>query len=247
VRKRYLLTAAVGLLALAIASVAIASPQLKQTVSAKYSTKKAKKAAGVTIKLNLSDPGAQPPGNLPSVQKVTLKLKGAKVNSKAAKRCTLPKSQAVNCPSNTQVSTGGASKNAATANIVGTNPTTGQTTVTGPINNTVTAYNKSGGLFLVIKGTSLPTVVVLDTKLSKKGTLVANPGRDVPNLPGGNKIVLVSLKTKVKKKTKKSHGKTISLLTTPKCGKSKKFKVTSKFEFSDGTVLKPSATQKCRR
>jgi hypothetical protein len=247
VRKRYLLTAAVGLLALAVASVAIASPQLKQTVSAKYTTSKGKKPAGDAIKLSLKDPGAQPPGNLPSVQKVTLKLKGARVNSKAAKRCTLPKSQAINCPSNTQVSTGGPSKNAATANIVGTNPSTGQTTVTGPVNNTVTAYNKSGGLFLVIKGTTLPTVVVLDTKLSKKGTLSANPARDVPTLPGGNRIVLLDLKTKIKKKTKRSHGKTISLLTTPKCGKSRKFKVTSKFTFSDGSVRKPTATQKCKR
>lgn len=245
-RKKYLLGAVVGVLGLAFAAVAIASPQFKQTVKVKYTTtNKAKRATGLSLKFEATDPGAVPPGNQPGATKVVLKLRGARTNTRAGKRCTLSKSNAASCPSNTRVDVKGSGK--ASANIVGTNPTTGQTTVTGPINNTVKAFLKRGGLYVVVQNAALGVNVVLDTSLSKRGTLTANVARDVPTLPGGNKLVLTSFQVKVKKVTRRVSGKRIALLRTPRCGSSKKFKFTTSFNYDDGTSKTVRTSQRCRR
>jgi hypothetical protein len=242
VRKKYLLGALVGVLALAVAAVAIASPQFKQTAKIKYSTKKGKRAAGLNLTVEATDPGAQPPGNQPGATKVTLKFRGAKTNTKAGKQCKLPKSQAANCPANTKIGSG-----TALANVVGTNPNTGQTTVTGPLNNTVTIYLANKAVYLVIKGTTLPTTVILKSALTKSGKLTTNVKRDVPALPGGNRIVLTKLTAKVKRVRKGRGRKQKALFRTPKCGRSKRFKIRAEFQYDDGTRKNLNLTQKCSK
>ncbi|HEY1356751.1 MAG TPA: hypothetical protein VGF21_00450 [Thermoleophilaceae bacterium] len=237
-RKKYLLGAAVSVLALAFAAMAFASPQFKQTDKVKYTKNKGKVSAGISTTLESTDPGAQPPGNQPAADKAVLKFKGAKVDSKGAPQCSSGKAQAAQCPSNSKVGTGSAE-----ANIVGTNPTTGVTTVTPLHNLHVTAFNGKGKLYLLIKETG----TLLKASLTKNGTLTTNVKRDTPPLPGGNKVVLTKFQLKTKAKSRKIHGKRHIMIRTPKCPKSKKWKISVAFTYSDGTSDKQTLTQKCKR
>jgi hypothetical protein len=241
VRKVHLIGVVAGALALALSAVAVASPQFKQTVSAKYSTSKAQQPAGLSVNLSATDPGAVPPGAQPGVKTVKITFSGAKVDFKAAKLCTQPKDKAESCPSNTKIGSGTAS-----ANLVGTNATTGQKTVTQNLGQTVSAYAVSGGIYLIVKGTSLPTTAILKATLSKKGALNVNVERDLPVIPGGNKIVLTDFAVKIKKITKGKGTSRKEFITTPKCGKSKKFKITSNFVYEDGSKKNITTTQKCK-
>jgi hypothetical protein len=241
VRKVHLIGALVGVLALAVSAVAVASPQFKQTVSAKYTTSKAKQPAGLSVNLSATDPGAVPPGAQPGVKTVKITFSGAAIDFKAAKLCKASQDQAESCPKNTKVGTG-----TAKANLVGTDATTGQKKVTQNLGQTVSAYAISGGLYLIVKGTTLPTTAILKATLSKKGVLGVNVVRDLPVIPGGNKIVLTDFAVKIKKLTT-GKGKSLkSFVTTPKCGKSKKYKITSNFVYEDGSKKNITATQKCK-
>jgi hypothetical protein len=236
VRKRYLLGAAVSILALVFAAAAFATAQLTQTAQVKYTKNKGKVSSGIFANLETKDPGATPPGNIPPVDKVVIKFKGSKVDTKAAPQCKI--SQTPNCPSNTKIGSG-----TAEANLVGTNPTTGVTTVSPLGTLHVTAYNAKGRIFLVIKETG----TVLKPKISKKGTLVTDVKGDTPPLPGGNKVVLTKFTLKTKPKSRKIKGKRHILIRSPKCGTSKKWKISAAFTYSDGTKKSFSLTQKCKK
>ncbi len=239
-RKVHLIGAVVGVFVLALAAVAVASPQFKQTASLKYTVKKAEKPAGVSAELHATDPGAVPTGNQPGVTTLKINFKGAKANTKVGKLCTKPKTEADRCPANTKVGDGTAS-----ANLVGTNATTGQKTVTQGLGQTVSAYAVSGGIYLIVKGTSLPTTAILKATLSSKGVLSVNVARDVPPI-FGNKIVLTDFKVNIKKVTTGKGKKQKALITTPKCPKSKKFTVVADFKYTDGTSKKVTAKQACK-
>jgi hypothetical protein len=245
VRKKYFAGAVAGVLALALAAVAIATPQLKQTAKVNYTKTKGKVSAGVNATLSTSDPGAQPPGNQPGVDSVVVNLKGARTDTKAGKRCTLPKSQAAQCPRSTKVGSGSAK-----ANVVGTNAS-GQTIVAqnvfGGFN--VTAYLANKALYLVVTSkTPGGPVTILKANLSKRGKLTANVKRDTAGaLPPPNKIVLTDFKLKTKRKAKGKGRKKRILIRTPKCGKSKRFTVVSSFKFDDGTSKRVTHKQRCRR
>jgi hypothetical protein len=241
VRKVHLIGALVGALALALSAVAVASPQFKQTVKAKYTTNKAQQPAGLNVNLSATDPGAQPPGAQPGVRTLKITFSGAKIDFSAAKLCTLTQDQAESCPANTKVGDGTAS-----ANLVGTNPTTGQKTVTQNLGQKVTAFTTKGGIYLIVKGTSLPTTAILKGSLSKKGVLSVNVERDLPVIPGGNKIVLTDFAVKIKKVVKGSGKKRKEFITTPKCPKSKKFTIKSSFNYDDGSKKNITTTQKCK-
>lgn len=241
-RKVHLIGVMVGALALAISAVAVASPQFKQTVKAKYTTKKAQKPAGLSINLSATDPGANPPGAQPGVKTLKITFSGAAINYKAATLCKVPKDQAESCPGKTKIGTG-----TAKANLVGTNTATGQKTVVPNLAQTVSVYAVSGGLYLVVKGTTLPTTAILKATLSKKGALSVNVERDLPVIPGGNKIVLTDFAVKINKLTKGKGKKLKSFITTPKCGKSKKFTIKSNFVYDDGSKKNITTKQKCSK
>lgn len=240
-RRTHLIGALVGVFALVLSAVAVASPQFKQTVKVKYTTAKAQKAAGLSVNLSATDPGAVPAGAQPGVKTLKITFKGAKVNFKAAKVCKLSKDQAESCPANTKIGTGKAS-----ANLVGTNTQTGAKTVVPNLAQTVAAYTAKGGIYLVVKGTTLPTTAILKANLSKKGALSVNVERDLPVIPGGNKIVLTDFAVKIKKVTSGKGKKAKAFITTPKCGKSKKFTVKSNFVYDDGSKKNLTNTQKCK-
>jgi hypothetical protein len=241
VRKVHLIGALVGALVLALAAVAVASPQFKQTASLKYTTKKAQKPAGVSAELHATDPGAVPAGAQPGVRTLKINFKGSKANTKVGTLCKLPKDQADRCKANTKVGQGTAS-----ANLVGTNPTTGQPNVVVGLAQTVAAYQTTGGFYFVVKGVDLPSIAILKATLSKTGVLGVNVERDLPPLPGGNKIVLTDFEVAIKKVTTGRGSKQKALITTPKCPRSKKFSVVAAFKYSDGTAKTVTSKQACR-
>jgi hypothetical protein len=242
VRKMHLIGVLVGALALAVSAVAVASPQFKQTASLKYTTKKAQKPAGVSAELHATDPGAQPPGAQPGVSTLKINFKGSKANTKVGTVCKLPKDQAESCPGESKVGEGTAS-----ANLVGTNTATGQKTVVRGLKQTATAYQATGGFYFVVKGTTLPTTAILKAGLSSKGVLSVNVLRDLPVLPGGNKIVLTDFTISIEKVTTGKGKKRKALITTPKCPKSKKFTTVASFKYEDGTSKKVTSKQKCKK
>jgi hypothetical protein len=248
--RKFLVAAVVGVLALAVAAMAFAaSPQYKQTGSLKYTKTKAAKSTAINVKLKATDPGATPQGNLPPVKTVTIKLaKGTKANPNAARAlCKLPKAEAPNCPKKSKIGSGKAK-----ANLVGRDPNTGATVVnpsTRDLPNDVTAYAKKGGIYLVVKGTKLATTVVLDASLSKKGVIKVNVERDVPSLPGGNKIVLTefSLKTKAYSKRKGNKRKKVHLITTPKKCTKKGWTNSARLVYEGEEPHTVKTKQKCKK
>lgn len=236
-RKSYLIGALVGALALVFAAVSFAatSSQFKQTAVVKFTTSKARTATGTNAVLVATDPGAVPAGAFKGASKVVINLGGATVNTKAGKQCKLPKANAASCPANTKIGSG-----TAVANLVG------GTNVTPNIRQTVTAYLAKGSIYFVVKGVTLPTTTILQSSFGK-GKLTTNVARDVPPLPGGNKIVLTDFRVKLKKVVSGKGKKRKALLTTPKCGKSKKFTVTTSFTYDDGTKASVKTKQKCKK
>jgi hypothetical protein len=236
-----LLVATAGALALVFTAVALASPQFKQTVDIKYTNNHSKVSTGIKANLFARDPGATPAGNQKGANKVTVTFVGARFDYKAGKRCKLPQTQATNCPKSTQIGSGSAVGNAVTKS----NPPT----VAQGIKYTVKAYLKKGGIYMVVQGTGGP--FVLNAPFSKRGKLSVNVQRDVVNQPVpqqlGLKPVLTDFKLKVKPKTKGRGSKKRILLRTPKCGKSKRFKIVTKFVYEDGSRSTHTNRQKCRK
>lgn len=238
-----LIGALAGVAALAVAATpSAASPQFDQQVKAKYTTAKQKRAAGIRVNLSATDPGAQPAGNQPGVSRLTMRFAGARVNTRAGRRCTLPKARAESCPRRTRIGAG-----RALANLVGTNPSTGQVSVTQGIRQRVTAHLTRGGIYLVVKGVDLPTTAILKAKLSRRGVLKVNVARDLPRLPGGNKIVLTDFNVKVRKVARGKGKRRKALITTPRCAKNRRFKIVSSFVYDDSTRERVVTRQRCRR
>ncbi len=241
-RRMHLIGALVGALALALTAVAVASPQFRQTADLKYSTSKAQRPAGISAELHATDPGAQPPGAQPGVRTLKMSFVGARANTRVGKICRLPKDQAESCPAGTRVGTGTAS-----ANLVGTDTVTGQPKVVRGLAQTVAAYHATGGFYFVVKGVTLPTTAILKAGLSRRGVLNVNVERDLPVIPGGNKIVLTDFQVKVKRVTTGRGARRKALITTPRCGRSKRFKITAAFRYTDGTSKTVTSRQRCRR
>src|SRR5437867_920573 len=160
--------------------------------------KNGKQPSGVNSTFTARDPGAVPPGNLKSANKVTIKLKGAKVDFKGTKLCTLSRTNATNCGDSTK---GGQPKSnvgsgSAKVNIF-TNSNPPAAVFTG-VSATVTAYLHLGRIYLILNAPTLQQTLVIDASLSKSGKLVANLQRDVANSPAvqmtGLKPVLTDFK-----------------------------------------------------
>jgi hypothetical protein len=242
VRKKYFAGALVGVLALALAAVAIASPQFKQTVRLKYTTQKTKAATGLRANLFARDPGAQPPGNQKGVSFVTITFRGARTDTTAGRRCRLPKAQAAQCPRSTRIGTG----SAVGRPITKTNPPN----VGGDVRYTVNAYLKRGGVYLVVAGALGP--FILDAPLSRRGKLSVNVKRDVSDQPAptqlGLKAVLTDFKLTLRKVTRRSGRRRKALLRTPRrCPRSRRFRITTKFVYDDGSRLTKTNRPRCRR
>jgi hypothetical protein len=232
---------------LAVAAVALATPQLVQLSDVDLTTKKTSKNTGIKATLSHTDPGAQPDGNLPATQRIVLKLpNGTRANSKAAPQCNLSTTEISNneCPANTVIGRGSARVNV----YLG-----GNTSVIKDVPATVTAYNRKGAVaFRVVSQATgtLPSVTVpIIASLSKRGVLNVT----VPTLhPAGptSKVILTYFQVNINKKSKTvgrgRNRKTLYLLRTPRTCTGT-WKSQSDFTYDDGDTRHVESTQPCTR
>lgn len=213
-----------------LAVLALAASAVAQTNAAGFdlgfTTKKAKKAAGFSFDVTFANVGGNP--TPAALNKFSVSLpSGSKFNGAAATRCKATEAEldakfSAACPR---------------ASIVGA----GKATAVPPgggnaINTTVKIANLSGNkfrFFFAVGGKDVTgfSATAKGSKLTSQ-TLTGS-------LPGG--VIVTSLEGSIKKKTS---GKK-SLITTPKCPKSKKWKFGGTFNFADGTH-KVSDTVSCR-
>jgi hypothetical protein len=247
VRKKSFLGAIVGVVALAIAAVAVASPQLVQVADVDLTNKKTGKSTGIKAVLSHTDPGAEPEGNIPASRQIKLKLpNGTRTNNNAAPQCNLSTTEVANneCPANTIIGRGTAKVN------VWLGP---PTAVIQNVNAEVTAYNRRNAIaFRVVSEAtgSLPSVTVpIIASLTKRGLLTVN----IPELhPAGpsSKVILTYFQVNIAKKSKTigrgDRRRKINLLTSPRTCKGT-WKTVSDFTYDDGDTRHVESTQPCRR
>jgi hypothetical protein len=239
VRKVHLIGALVGVLALAMSAVAVASDQFTQEATTKLTKKKAGKSAGVSVDFKATDAG-EPGGKPKRASKIVIKLaKGTKVNTNAVAHCGLSDEDVIagKCPAKSLVGTG-----TAKANVAPLIPSTTED---------VKAYAAKGGLVLLLtdnlEDTNLGSTIVLRAKISKSGVITVNVPELQP-LPGVF-AVLTDFKLTTKPKSKGKGKKRVNLITTPKkCVKKKGWTNQVTFTYADGSAKDVRKTkQKCSK
>jgi hypothetical protein len=238
----------VGALALAVAAVALASPQFQQTANIKLSTAKTNKSAGVNANLAATDPGAQPPGNIKPATKVTITLPGGtKTDTTAVKTlCTDAQLNSFTCPAASKIGGGTATANAVAAN---------GTVLASNVQNTVTAFAMKSAVGFIIQGQTLQVTLPLKSQLTKSGKLTTDLTKVPSPIPGG-RVVLTSFNVKLNKKSrtvgKGKKKKTKTLVKTPKKCPKAGWKTKAVFEYAttntDPTTTTATVTtkQKCK-
>ena len=225
-RKVHLIGALIGVFALALSAVAVASDQFTQSATVKLTKKKAGKSTGVSVKLVATDPG-EPGGKPKAASKIVIKLApGSKINTKASAQCNLNDEAVIagQCPAKSLIGTGTAKANAA--------PLFSSTT------EDVKAYASKGGIVLLLSDNAADPnpgqTIVLRAKASARGVITVKVPvlQPVPNLF----VVLTDFTLKTKPKSKGSGKKKVNLITTPKKCKPKKGWVnTVTFTYGDGS------------
>jgi hypothetical protein len=238
VRKVHLIGALVGVLALAISAVAVASPQFTQSATVKMLTKKAGKSTGISAVLRATDAG-EPGGKPKEASKIVIKLApGTRVNKNAAKQCNLGEEdvKAGRCPKRSLIGTG-----VAKANVYPLVPTTTED---------VKAYASRTGIILLLTDNAADPApaqtLVLKAKVSRFGVITVNVPVLQP-LPGVF-AVLTDFTLKTRPITKGRGANAIHLIRTPrKCTKAG-WTNTVTFTYRDGSAKDVRKTkQACRK
>jgi len=226
VRRTHLIGALVGVLALALAAVATASPQFTQNATVKVAPKKAGSSVGVTAKLRATDAG-EPGGKPKAASKIVIKLpKGTRTDTRAVPQCNLNEEdvKAGKCPKRSLVGTG-----TAKANAFPLIPTTAED---------VKAYVSKGGLVLLLTDNAADPApgqtIVLHATISKKGVIAVT----VPELqPVANVfVVLTDFNLKTTPKSKGKGRNKVNLITAPQtCNRKKGWVSTVTFTYRDGS------------
>jgi hypothetical protein len=237
VRKVHLIGALVGVMALVMSAVAVASDQFTQKATTKLTVKKAKKSSGVAVSFHSADPGE--PGAKPKrAAKIVIKLApGTVFNKKTVAHCDLSDEDVIagKCPAKSLVGTGVAKANVA--------PLIASTT------EDVKAYvNKRGLVLLLTDNAADPNVgstIVLRAVISSRGVITVTVPELQP-LPGVF-AVLTDFTLKTKPKSKGNGARKINLITNPeKCTK-KGWKNSVTFTYADGTKDVRKTKQACRK
>jgi hypothetical protein len=221
-----------GALTLALAAVAVASPQFTYTFATKFTQKHPGKSTGFKTDIETSDPG-NPQGVPKGANVITVTFpRGTKFNSSALPQCAAT-------PTNTAPVISGACDKAK----VGTGSSIVQAVgLAGPVPGTITAYNAKNAIIFYVKSTLAGTTVPVVLKGNLKGTkLTTDVGSQIPK-PGGLKLIITTFKLSI---TPHKKGKKI-YATTPKKCTGGKWVVKAHVAFDDGTVGDfASAPSKC--
>jgi len=238
-----LIGALVGVLALAVCGVAVAATV--GTFSGTYTVKKIKSSSGFKVGITSSEDGVA--GSKPSnpVRNTVLKFApGSKIDPSVVPYCTASATEVQNtkgtaCPAGSKIGAGEAEA------------ITGFGAGIDPVKEDIVAYNRKGGLFLLLTPQgAIGQTAVLESKLS--GLKLTTP---VPPfcLPGGSppacengEAVLTKFDLTTLKKSKGRGAKKKNYITTPpKC--TKKGWVTSfTVTYKDGTSETDTAKTACK-
>jgi hypothetical protein len=217
--RKTLALAIAGVLTLALAAIAVASPQFTYTFSTVFTQKHPLKSTGFTTDIETSDPGeanSKPKGTATIV--VTFP-KGTKFNTAALPRCAATASNTAPITSgacaSSQVGTGSSIVNAAP--------------LAASVPGTITAYNIKNGIYFFVKTTIAGNVPLLGKLSGNK--LTTDVASQIPS-PGGLQSVITSFKLNIKAKKK---GKKL-YATTPKTCPAGGWVVKAHVTYTDGTA-----------
>ena len=239
-----LIGALVGVAVLALCGVAVA--KTVGTFSGTYSVKKVNSSSGFKVGITSSEEGAAP-GTKPSnpVRNTVLTFAaGTKITPKAAAQCKasaeeVQSTKGAACPAASKIGTGDAEA------------ITGFGAGIDPVKENIVAYNRPGGLFLLLTPQgAIGQTAVLESKLSglELTTPVPPfclPGGSPPDCANGEAVLTKFNLTTVKKKKGSGAKALYYIRTPPKCRKSwtTKFTVT----YKDGTSETDTSKTTCKK
>ncbi len=231
-RKLYLALMALAAAMLAMAGIAVASSQFKQTAKVTLTATKPNAPTGFKASIFSSDPGA-PLGQPVALKVLTITFPNGtqfNFNSKAIKLCKATDAEIVGtkgtaCPGKSKLGSG-----SATAMAMPVFPSI-------PELATVFAGANKDLIVLIVPKAGAGSTLVLHAKITNAKLVVTLPKLEASGL----KIVLVQLAVDVKASGK---GKN-AFARAGRCTK-KQFIVTSRFLYEDGTTLKLKSTSKCK-
>jgi hypothetical protein len=151
--KKLTLGVMAGVMVLALAPTAVASPQFKQEAEAEYTTTKAESRTGLKVRLAVSDPGA--PNQIPAAAtRIVITLRGARIDDDAVDKCTASDSAVITgaCRSSTRIGSGTA--------IAKVGQLGGQ-----QITETITVYNGNNQVIVLLKKSTAPGALGQDLVL----------------------------------------------------------------------------------
>jgi uncharacterized low-complexity protein len=234
--RKTIALAIAGALTLALAAVALASPQFTYSFKTTFTQKHPNKSTGFKTDIETSDPGSTAPNHQPlgAAKIVVVFPKGTKFNQKA-----LPQ-----CPASSFTSADTACGRAKVGS--GTSTVTTNSTIPGlgTIGANLTAFNIKGGILFFTKSTnaSLPVTIPLKATV-KRNKLTTDVASQIPS-PGGLTSVITSFKLNIKAK---GHGKKI-YATTPKTCPKGGWVIKATVTFTDGTTKTyPAPASKCSK
>jgi hypothetical protein len=211
-RRRYALFAATLAAAALTTSIALAATQ--QNYTQKFTVKKPGQSTGMSFRAN--QPGAQ----AVSAKKVTLTFPaGTKINTGALAKCTNPSS----CPAKSKLGTGTATVILGTAQL--------------PLG--ATAYNRAGGIALVVMDPTNPTQPIVLKPVLVGNKLILN----IPTLTKGPfTLILADLSVTVQKI---GSGSKAYMRTPATCAKGGTWTFTGQFDYVDGTSQTKTSKSAC--
>jgi len=226
--------AGMAIVAVAAASSAMAATQ--QTYSQKFTVTKAGSATGSLFSASARDPQAVNQQPSPARQVTLTFPSGTKVNTKAVPACSASDTQLAQlgpaaCPAKTKVGSG-------SGKVI-------TPLVTLPlVDAKVTAFNRKGGMILLVQPTVSNPVILRPTLAGGKLKISVPQVCLVGTGPDCGEAVLADFTLSLKKITSKKTG---TYLTTPRKCPAGGWVFKSAFTFKDGTTQALESKQACKK
>ena len=255
--RKLFIGALVGVLTLAMATVAIAASETSgttvQNYDQVYSQKKVGKSTGTTFSTSSTDD--QNPRNKQPKRVTNFDItfpRGSKIDNKAAPQCKADENDFAQasepddaCPKGSRIGTG---------EVAARTPFNGVADFTG----TAYAYNANKGLLLFVNIQSANQTLLLKPKFRGLRLLTTVPHTCIPpNTPQNDckdaqgvsqEAILTNFELKTTPKSSGRGSKRRNLITTPKtCTPSKGWDFTADIKYADGTAVSIDDNAACRR
>lgn len=238
-RKPLFFGALISALALAVAAVAVASPQFTQSFQLKYVQKAPGKSTGVTTVITAEDPGAEGQKPKGARQVVVNFHPGTKIDTSVPGVCKasdedLQQMGAAACPAKSRLGTGTAEARTGIASI-------------DPVNEDITVFNAKKGIIFLLQGDENEQngqTFVLRGRLSGRRLTVNVP--KIEPVPGVT-VSLTDFRLKLRAvQTGRGSRQKAFFRTPPTCPRSKVWQTEARFVYEDGTRAARKSATVCR-